>query len=350
MRAAVYHGREDVRIEQVAAPQPPGEGELLIEVSRCGICGTDVAEYLKGPHLIPRTPHAVTGRALPLTMGHEFAGRVVAAGPGTGTFAPGDRVASSAVVTCGRCRYCLRGQSNLCTRYHALGLQGDGGLAEFVRVPAASCVAMGPDCSDDNAALTQPLAIAMHAFRQTPHRAGEPMLVLGAGGIGSLYIAVARSHGVRVIAADVDAAALSRAEDLGADRVVDLRAEGLADGVRRIAGEASIATVVECSGREAALLAAAPLVQRGGTLMLVGLQTSPVALDLHSLVVQEVALATSQALVNDVDLPAAARLLAERDLAPLLVDRVIPLEDLVPAGLAASAAGEVHGKVLIALH
>jgi len=347
MRAAVYHWREDVRIDDVPVPLGPGPGELLLEVLRCGICGTDVAEFQTGPHLIPRTPHPVTGRAVPLTIGHEFTGRVAAVGPGVQGYAAGDRAASSAVVPCGECRFCRRGQSNLCERYHALGLQADGGLAEFVRVPAASCAQVADGCSDENAALTQPLAVAMHAFHQTPHRSGEAMLVLGAGGIGSLYLAVAKSRGRTVYVADIDPLALRRSEALGADGVIDLRQEGLGDGLRRRTGEGTVATLVECSGRDDALAAAATLVQRGGTLMLVGLQTRTVALDLHALVVNEVTVATSQALVNAVDLPAAAGLLAERDLAPMLVDRVIALEDLVGGGLVASAKGEVHGKVLI---
>ncbi len=349
MKAAVYHGREDVRIGDIHAPREPGAGQLLVSVARCGICGTDVAEYLTGPHLIPRAPHPASGRSVPLTIGHEFTGRVVAVGPGVEGFAPGDRVASSAVVPCGKCRFCRRGQTNLCEGYHALGLQADGGLAELVLVPQGSCALIGDGCTDDNAALTQPLAVAMHAFHQTPHRSGEPMLLLGAGGIGSLYLAVAKSRGQTVYVADPDPVALGRAEALGADGVADLRNEELAGALRRLTGEPSAATVVECSGREDALKAAVPLVERGGTLMLVGLQTRPATLDLHRLVVDEITVATSQALINAVDLPEAARLLSERELAPWIVDRVIPLADLVKDGLVASAKGEVHGKVLVAV-
>jgi len=347
MRAAVYHGTRDVRVEDVPAPGAPGQGELLLEVARCGICGTDVAEFLAGPHLIPQRPHPATGRALPLTIGHEFTGRVLAAGPGAAGFRAGDRVASSAVVTCGECRPCRRGRPNLCERYHALGLQGDGGLAEQVLVPARSCVPVAPGCSDDNAALAQPLAIALHAFRQTPRRPDGAMLLLGAGGIGALYLAVAKSRGCRVLVADPDPVALERARALGADATLDLRSEPLAQGLVRWAGEDSVATIVECSGRAESLAAAAPLVEPGGALVLVGHQRGAVALDLLSLTVREVTVATSQALVNEVDLPAAAELLAGQDLAPLLVDRVIPLEGVVPDGLLAFARGEVHGKVLI---
>src|SRR4051794_9130944 len=120
MRAAVYHGPGDVRIEARRDPPAPGGGELLLDVLRASICGTDAAEYDHGPVLAEP----------PLVLGHELVGRVVAVGPGVGGIAAGDRVVTGAGVSCGTCARCTEGRTNLCERYFTLGLQADGGLAE----------------------------------------------------------------------------------------------------------------------------------------------------------------------------------------------------------------------------
>ena len=349
MRAAVYHGQEDVRIEEVPDAPDPQPGEVTIEVLRAGICGTDVAEFMKGPHLIPRRAHPATGRQVPIVIGHEFIGLVAKVGEGVAGYRVGDRVASGAGVSCGKCSWCLRGETNMCERYYTHGFQQDGGLAQRVTVPASTLAAVPDGVSDENAALAQPLAVAVHAVRRTGHPANEKLVLLGVGGVGSLYLAVAASQGIQVIAADVDAGALGRARALGAERTVDLRREDLQALVMEETGGRGAATVVECTGRPDVLGLALPLVRRTGTLMLVGLQTAPVAFDFHSLVQREISVRTSNAHVCATDLPQALDMLARRDLAALLVDRVVPLERLVADGIRAAAQGETHGKVLVRL-
>ncbi len=347
MKAAVYYGRQDVRVEDVLEARDPQRGEITIEVTRAGICGTDVAEYTKGPHLIPLEAHPQTGRKAPITIGHEFVGRVVRVGEGVHSLRIGDRVASGAGVSCGTCDWCRRGETNMCERYYTHGFQEDGGLAERVTVPAAICAPVPDGASEDNAALAQPLAVAVHAVRRTGHAQGEPLVLLGVGGIGSLYLAVAKSLGIPVIAVDVDPGALARARTLGADSVVALGEADLRGIVMQATGGKGAATVVECTGRETVIEAAVGLLRRTGTLMVVGLQTGAISFDFHGLVQREITVRTSNAHVCSTDLPEALGLLGVRDLAPLLVDRVIPLERLVPDGLLAAAAGEVHGKVLV---
>ncbi len=349
MRAAVYYGREDVRIEEVAEAKDPRQGEVTLEVVRAGICGTDVAEYMRGPHLIPLEVHPQTGRKVPIVIGHEFIGQVAKVGDGVAAFRVGDRVASGAGVSCGRCEWCLRGETNMCQHYYTHGFQEDGGLAERVTVPADTCALIPGGTSDDNAALAQPLSVAVHAVRRTGHPAGEKLVLIGVGGVGSLYLAVAKSQGIPVIAADVDQKALGRAGLLGADRVVDLGREDLLGVVMQETGGYGATTVVECTGREDALGLAMQLLRRSGTLMLVGLQTGRVPFDFHQMVQREITVRTSNAHVCTTDLPAALGLLAMSDLAPLLVDRVIPLERLVPDGILAAARGDTHGKVLVSL-
>src|SRR4051812_2270974 len=150
MRAAVYHGRRDVRIDPVAAPGEPARGELLVAVTLAGICGTDAAEWAHGPHV---------SDGLPLILGHEFVGKVERVGSDVGEFTVGDRIVSGAGVSCLTCAQCRRGRTNLCASYRTLGQQLPGGLAELVRVPAAICRRVPDTCDDASACLAQPLAV-----------------------------------------------------------------------------------------------------------------------------------------------------------------------------------------------
>jgi (R,R)-butanediol dehydrogenase / meso-butanediol dehydrogenase / diacetyl reductase len=138
MRAARWHGHEDVRVEDVPVPRA-GPGELLLKVSWSGICGSGVDEYLHGPVIIPtETPNGLTGRIAPLVLGNEFVGSVAAIGEGVAQFGVGERVAPEPVLFCGLCFYCRRHDYALCVNWAMLGLHGDGGLAEYAVVPAFS--------------------------------------------------------------------------------------------------------------------------------------------------------------------------------------------------------------------
>src|SRR6201989_1222116 len=138
MRAAVFHGAGDVRIEAVAAPGEPAPGEVLIAPSMAAICGTDSSEYAHGPHMIPlHDRHPNSGHVGPLVLGHEFVGRVTEVGEGVSDFAVGDRVVTGAGASCGDCEWCRAGRTNLCTHYYTLGLHTHGGLAAAAKTPAS---------------------------------------------------------------------------------------------------------------------------------------------------------------------------------------------------------------------
>src|SRR5204863_2421287 len=178
MRAAVFHGPRDVRIQTVPDPAPPAAGEVVLEVLRAAICGTDAAEWDHGPVLC--RPGVV--------LGHEFVGRVVDVGDDVDEWKIGDRVVSGAGISCGHCLWCRRGRTNLCADYRTLGLQVNGGLAEYVTSPAAICRLVPAACDDDAAAMTQPLAVALHALSRVGQQPDENIAVIGAGGIGSFVV------------------------------------------------------------------------------------------------------------------------------------------------------------------
>src|SRR6478672_1544339 len=160
MRAAVYHGAGDVRVESVTEPGDPGPGELLLAPRMGAICGTDASEFAHGPHMIPlHEPHPGSGRVGPLVLGHEFVARVEAVGDGVEGVAVGERVVSGAGVSCGECAWCRAGRTNLCASYYTLGLSAPGGLAELVASPASICHPVPAAVADEAAAMAQPLAV-----------------------------------------------------------------------------------------------------------------------------------------------------------------------------------------------
>src|SRR6201981_1040031 len=141
MKAAVWHGQRDVRIQDVQDPPPPPPGQLQVKVAWCGICGTDLHEYLGGPLYIPVAhPHPLTGVQAPVVIGHEMSGEVIAVGDGGGDFAVGDRIAACPIIGCGTCRWCQTGSMAQCDRVAFLGTSWTGGaLAERLNINAYQC-------------------------------------------------------------------------------------------------------------------------------------------------------------------------------------------------------------------
>ncbi len=350
MKAAVYHGRQDVRIEERPDPTGPDRGEVVLEVLMAGICGTDAAEFAHGPLLIPLdAQHPESLHHGPVILGHEFVGRIAAVGPEVEGLAVGLRVVPGAAWWCGQCRWCLEGRSNLCAQYFVFGLHADGGLAELAKVPARMCQMVPTRCSDESAAMAQPLAIALHALRSSGIRRGQVLALLGVGGIGALILSAALARGIApILAIDVDEQRLERAARLGAVFLVNTRREDPAHAMRRLTGGVGADVVIEASGALPAPEQALTLVRRGGRVLLVGLQEAPCALDLRAMVLGEIELRCSNGHVCDVDLPAALTLFATTDLTSTLVDRVIALDALVEEGLLPLVEHQVHGKILVA--
>jgi (R,R)-butanediol dehydrogenase/meso-butanediol dehydrogenase/diacetyl reductase len=328
VRALRYHGSGDLRLEHVPVPDV-GDGELLIRVEVTGVCGTDAAEYASGPHLywIRDEPHPGSGHRGPVTPGHELVGIVERVGPRVTGFRPGQRVVSGAGVWCDACAACQAGRTNHCDRYWTVGLQRDGGLAEYAAIPARTCLDVEPyGLTPDAAALAQPMAIAAHALDRGAPEPGQDVLVVGTGGIGAFLVWAATQAGCRVIASDRDPDRRALASRLGAAAVFE-------------PGESmpiidAVDLVVEVSGTAGGLAGALSVVRPGGRVVLVGLHEPPSEVDLRSVSLREITLVGTVAHRCERDLPAALRLLAARldgwaDVAPV----VLPLEAVVEDGL-----------------
>jgi (R,R)-butanediol dehydrogenase/meso-butanediol dehydrogenase/diacetyl reductase len=326
VKAARYHGRGDLRVEEVAEPVA-GPGEVLLEVHAVGVCGTDAAEWAHGPIQYPiARRHPVTGHEGPMTPGHELAGRVVALGEGVDGLEVGAVVACGAGYTVAEDAAVAAGRPNLSRHYATVGLQRDGGLAQYCSVPASTCLDVRPyGLAEDAAALAQPMAIAVHSFRRGRGAAGETALVLGVGGIGAFLVYAASEARLHVVAVDLDPERLETALRLGAAETLDAREQP----------ELPRAQVVyEVSGTEAGLASALGAVERGGRVVLVGLHERPRELNLRSVTIDELELLGTNAHVFHADLPEAVRVLATRaepwsDVAPY----ALPLEELVDGAL-----------------
>lgn len=344
MRAAVYHGARDIRIEDVPVPDP-SDGDVLLKVVRSGICGTDASEWVAGPRTFPvARRHPNSGHQGPLILGHEFVGEVLDA-PSGSSFAVGDVVATGAGIWCGECRRCREGRTNQCSTYRTLGLNVNGGMAEFAAVPSKTLRALPSGLSVDHAGLAQPLAVGIHAARRSGARDGDNVVVIGAGAIGSFVLAGLKYLGdVTVTVVDFPGPRLERAARLGADRTLGASDEIATEIVEALGGKPDV--VIEASGAPGQLVAALDMVTDGGRVLAVGIPKDKPALDVHSMVFREITLESTLAHVCDTDLPAALDILATSRLGHELAETPVGLSDL-PASLDRLASGQVEGKVLI---
>jgi (R,R)-butanediol dehydrogenase / meso-butanediol dehydrogenase / diacetyl reductase len=347
MLAARWYGREDVRLEAVPDLGPPPAGWVRIRVEACGICGTDVEEFTSGPVIIPTTPNRLSGQCAPLTLGHEAVGVVEEVGEGV-SLGVGTRVAVEANMSCGSCRWCRSGSLQLCPDLAALGLMGDGGLAEQMLAPASTCVPYGDHLPAEHAVLAEPLSVALRAVRRGGVGEGDSVLIIGAGTIGLLVIQAAREAGAEKIVV--------------VERVQERRALALSCGATAVhAPECAPAAIleltdgigpdvaIEAAGNAEAAAAAIRLVRRGGRAVLLGVFDDTVELDMIDFLFGEKEVVASLSHVVDVDFAQAVRLLDEGrvDVSRLITDR-IALSDVVTAGFKELVARpEAHLKIVV---
>lgn len=278
MRAVRWHGRGDVRLDQVPVPDRAA-GQVLLRVEAAAICGTDVDEVRLGPITVPVTPHPVSGRMAPITLGHEIVGVVADADPGAGVTV-GQRVAPWPSEPCGRCRDCATGHANRCARMVSLGMAVDGGMAEALVVESSQCVPIGADVELERAVLVEPFAVALHGGHQVDV-SGRRVVVVGIGSLGLCMIEVAARHGAReIIAVSRSAEATATARDAGATATL----------APERSGELDADLVFETAGAAEAVTTAIRASRRGGQVVILGGHVTPTALDLLDLVVREVAL------------------------------------------------------------
>jgi L-iditol 2-dehydrogenase len=276
MRAALLRDFGTLAVEEVATPQP-GPGEVLVRVSACGICGTDL-KIVAGAYQGTWPPE------LPFIIGHEWSGEVAALGPGTerSGLAVGDRVVAENHTGCGQCPMCRAGRYNLCERVREPGFKlyghtAPGALAQYAARPALALHKVPAHVTDLAAALVNQGALTVHAARRARLGPGASVAVYGPGLLGLLMLQVARAAGATTVIMVGRGQRLAVARELGATAIVDYQADDPVAGVRAATGGRGADCVFDCSGNPAVMGQLLRSARRGGTVALLGLAGGAVA-------------------------------------------------------------------------
>ena len=337
MSAAVFTGRG--RIEVGAVPVPPmGADDVLVEVDLCGICGTDLHTVLEG--------WGMRGS----WQGHEWIGRVAAVGEAVTGWAVGDAVVGGPMARCGTCPGCLAGRPALCSARETPGLgMEQGAFATYKVHPAVELLAMPAGIEPRAAALAEPLAVALHGIHQAGLRPGMSALVMGAGPIGALTIAVLRDLGLeRIVCVEPGERRQALAAAVGATSVIDpseLVVPSMAEPGLVVPD--AVDAVLECSGKAVAMEAGLAQLVRGGVLVLVGSGIEPPRFDPNRIILNEVVITGSftydqGGFDEALDLLASGRLPIDE----LIEPEVVPLDGVLEA-MQGLADGRLAGKVLV---
>ncbi|MFB3921550.1 MAG: 2,3-butanediol dehydrogenase [Terriglobia bacterium] len=290
MKAAVWHGRQDVRIQEVADPPPPPPGQVQVEVAWCGICGTDLHEYLSGPIYIPvDAPHPLTGVRAPVVCGHEMSGRIVALGEGVTGFAVGDRVAGCPIVGCLECRWCKSNSMAQCDKVAFMGTSWTGGaLAERLNLNAYQCYHLPEALSDEVAAMVEPFSSTARPLMLANIGPADNVGIVGPGPIGLMLMKAAVIRGAKqVVVVGRPGRRLELARRGGATEVIDISAQDPLKRARQLTNGDGFDVVVEAAGTPDGAHLAAQLTRTRGRLVLMGVFAKPAPLDLFDIVFRE---------------------------------------------------------------
>jgi (R,R)-butanediol dehydrogenase/meso-butanediol dehydrogenase/diacetyl reductase len=335
MRAVRWHGRRDVRVDEVPDPASPAPGHVVLAVEWAGICGTDREEWRTGPHWMQTgSPHPLTGQMVPITLGHEVSARVVETADDVEALPTGALVALDALVTCGECWWCLRHEVTLCERLAGIGMHLDGGLADYITVPAQMCIVVAEHVASDTAALAEPIAVAVRGLRRARFAAGESVVVFGAGMVGLGAIAAAKADGASQVAVVAPSQARrDLALAVGADIALDASADDLDERLRELGEGRGADIALEASGDPAAAARSVTAPRRGGRAVIVGFPPDPAQVDLSLLAIDEREVIGSLSHVWDEDMRATVDLLERGVLtADQVVTARIPIEQTVDYG------------------
>jgi L-iditol 2-dehydrogenase len=309
------------RLDMADVPMPrPAADEILVRVEACGICGSDVHGY-----------DGSSGRRIPpIVMGHEAAGTVVAAGAGASDFHEGQRVTFDSTVYCGECEYCRRGETNLCNRREVLGVstpeyRRDGAFAEYVTVPRRIVFPLPESVAFPEAAMIEPLSVAVHAVSLAEIPENGTALVVGAGMIGLLVLQALRAaHCQTVYVLDIDDSRLKLAEQLGAAATINAKTADAVAALKGVTENKGVDVALEAVGSTATIETAVESVKKGGTVVLIGNIAPKAEIPLQAVVSRQIRLQGSAASAGEY--PKAIDMLARGvvDVKPL-ISMIAPL-------------------------
>lgn len=290
MKAAVFHGPGDIRLDDVVDDDVT-RGNVKVKIDWCGICGTDLHEYLAGPIFIPAAGevHPLTGKGMPNTLGHEFAGTVVEVGDGVEHLSAGETVVIEPILRCGECTACKEGVPNMCDKLGIYGLAGGGGgFAEFAVVPGYTIHKLPEGLTTEQGALIEPIAVGLRAVRRSGLQPGQSALVLGGGPIGAVTMLCLKMAGAKpILVAEVAEARKAKALELGADTVIDPSKENAVERVKELTGGDGVDCSFDAAGIQATLETAIRATRKGGSVTIISIWEGPVSIDPNEIVLAE---------------------------------------------------------------
>ena len=334
MKAARFHARGDIRIEDIPEPTV-APGTVGIDVAWCGICGTDLHEFMEGPIFIPPCghPHPISGESAPVTMGHEFSGVVYAVGEGVTDIQVGQHVVVEPYIIADDVPTGPGERYHLSKNMNFIGLGGrGGGLSEKIAVNRRWVHPISNAIPLDQAALIEPLSVGHHAYVRSGAKAGDVALVGGGGPIGLLLAAVLKAKGLKVIITELSAKRKEKARESGvADHILDPSQVDVVAEVMKITGDQGADVAFECTSVNKVLDQLVAATKPGGVVVIVSIWSHPATINVHSVVMKELDVRGTIAYCNDHQETIKLVEEGKLNLEPFITQR-IQLQDLISQG------------------
>lgn len=257
MKAVVFHKPLDIRVEEIKTPEPK-DGEVLIKIKSASVCGTDL--------------HIYQGKVdikTPLVLGHDGSGVIEKLGRGVSNFKIGDKVIPSIVFSCQRCKFCRAGKRNLCKKAKYIGFETNGSFAEYLLAPANCIFKIPKSISFDEAAIVEPIELALHTIELLKPKKQEMVAIMGQGPIGLTATRVAKISGLRVIAIDKNKDKLGLSKKLGADFVIDASKENIEKKILKLTNE-GVGYTIEAVGSQSTIDISAKITKPLGRIAILG--------------------------------------------------------------------------------
>ncbi|KAJ5098177.1 hypothetical protein N7532_005178 [Penicillium argentinense] len=351
MRAVRFHGREDVRLDEISEPVC-GHGQVKIRPAFVGICGSDLHEYLAGPLTVPTTPHPITGVTLPTTLGHEFSGTVEEIGAGIVSLKVGDRVAVKPNLSDGSCSRCIMGRQNICSSLGFIGYTSEaGGMSDHVVVDVKHAIKLPDSMPLDIGALVEPLSVAWHAVSRSPLKVDDTALVIGAGPIGLAIVQVLKARGIKtIIVVEISEQRRQFARTFGASLILDPMEVKAVEKIQEATGLAKgVSVAFETSGVQAGLDTAMAGLRARGTTVIVSLWEKKPAINAMLDIVLGEKHITGAAVYDEGDFEAVIEAIASGKIQPRpMITSKIGLDEVAEKGFKALInERDKHVKILV---
>ena len=349
MKAARWYAKQDIRVEEIDQPVP-GRGEVVVEVKRAGICGTDLHDYTSGPHSIPvDKPDPLTGAVAPVTMGHERCGVVHEIGQDVKGWNVGDRVVIAPLQSCGECYFCKRGLNHLCVIQAGLGLQTkEGGFAKYCKVKDYQLHKMPDHMTWAQGALVEPTCLAMYGIRRSHLQPGDTVLITGGGPMAVLNMMCAFTAGAaKVYMTEKHPGRIAKLRELGATEVFDVNACDVLAEILERTGNLGVDIAIECTGSESGINLCFDALRKQGMYVQSGLSLGEVKVRPWQWALKDIQMIGLWC-CNYYDYDNIIQLVADRRIeVEKLVTKVIKLDDIVTEGFEALARNKDKKEIKI---